>query len=315
MHKPPLIIIGGATGVGKTSLSLKLAAEINGEIISADSMQVYRGFDIGTAKIKEQEKEGIPHHLIDILNADEPFSVFEFQKYTKAAIADIYSRGRIPIIVGGTGFYIQAVLNDIDFSLEDSDPERISELERLARDKGPEFLHNILADLDPEAAAAIHPNNVKKVIRAITFYEENGRKISEHNKEESQKTSPYNFAYFVLNRERQTIYERINTRVDKMMEEGLEAEVRGLLNQGISRELQSMQGLGYKEIAAYIFGETDLEGAVEQLKTGTRHFAKRQLTWFKREPQAIWLNYEDFENENEMLKEMINIIEKGEINC
>lgn len=308
-----LIIIGGATGVGKTELSLSLAEKIGGEIISADSMQVYRGFDIGTAKIREDEKRGIPHHLIDILDADGQFSVFEFKKLAMDAVSQIRSAGHIPIIVGGTGFYIQSVLYDISFDDEGPDTSYRKILEDKAIKEGPAVLHDMLKDVDCESALLIHPNNVKKVIRALEFYHETGEKISGHNKEQRSKESPFNFAYFVLNRERAAIYDRINKRVDKMIEQGLEEEIRNLLESGVSENSLAMQGLGYKEMLPYINGLSPFSDCIVTLKLNTRHFAKRQLTWFKRENDAIWLNYEDYSSADEMLEFMINTLKEKKI--
>ena len=310
--KKPLVIISGATGVGKTELSISLAKLIGGEIISADSMQVYKGFDIGTAKITEQEMKGIPHHLIDILEPDRQFNIYEFKKYTLEAINKIISNGHVPIIVGGTGFYIQSVIYDVRFEDEDTDKSYRCELEELAARNGAEFLHEMLEKVDPEAAAEIHPNNVKRVIRALEYYHENGEKISVHNKREGERTSPYNFAYFVLNRDRSVIYRRINERVDKMVEMGLIGEVKTLLESGISPKWQSMQGIGYKEIVPFIYGQTTREEAVELIKQNTRHFAKRQNTWFKREKDAIWMNYEDYDSTDSMIDKILEILrEKG----
>lgn len=311
--KKPLIILSGPTAAGKTDLSISLAKTIGGEIISADSMQVYKGFYIGTAKISREEMQDVPHYLIDILEADEEFNVYEFQKRTLSALETIYRNGNIPIIVGGTGFYIQSILYDIAFTEEETDKTYRRSLEVLAEKEGPEAVHKLLEEADPKAAAQIHANNIKRTIRALEFFRETGQKISEHNEEQRQKISPYNFAYFVLNRDRQILYERINLRVDQMMEEGLLEEVRTLLESGVSPNSLAMQGLGYKEIVDYLQERCSLEEAVYNIKIGTRHFAKRQLTWFRREKDVLWLNYEDFENDKAaMLAYMIKILsEKG----
>lgn len=297
--KKPLIILSGPTAVGKTKLSIGLAKAINGEIISADSMQVYRTMDIGTAKIKPEEMQGVAHHLIDILDPEDDFNVVLFAEYAKKACESCYQRGKIPIIAGGTGFYIQALLYDIDFTENDDDKTYREELEKLALEKGNEYLHGLLAEKDPKAAESIHPNNVKRVIRALEFYEKSGQRISDHNEEQSAKESPYEYAYFVLNDDRKLLYERIDSRVDMMLQEGLVEEVKRLLDAGVSRSRVSMQGLGYKEIAAYLCGECTLEEAVYILKRDTRHFAKRQITWFKREDEVIWLNRQDFSSKEE----------------
>ena len=288
-----LIVLAGPTAVGKTALSISLAREIGGEIISADSCQVYRGLDIGSAKISEKEMGGIPHYLIDVLDPTENFDVVRFQELGKAAMERICSHGHIPIVVGGTGFYIQALVYDIDFTENDGDRSYRRELEELG-EKSPEKLHQMLLERDPESAEMIHENNIKRTIRALEFYHQTGKKISEHNKEERGKESPYRFAYFVLNDERSYIYDRIDRRVDLMLNAGLLCEVRGLRDQGLSPELCSMQGLGYREMMQYLEGDFPLEEAVRLMKRNTRHFAKRQITWFKREKDVIWLNRQDY---------------------
>ena len=306
--KNKLIILAGATAVGKSELSIKLAKKINGEIISADSMQVYKGLDIGTAKISADEMDGVKHYLIDVLEPNDDFNVFEFQKLAKDAMNEIYSKGKIPILVGGTGFYIQALLYDIDFSEEETSKEYRKELEEMAKEKGAEFLHEMLKEVDPNAASEIHPNNVKRVIRALEFYHDTGRMISEHNIEQRQKESPYDFTYIVLNRSRDVIYERINKRVDLMEKAGLIDEVKDLLSKGARKDSISMQGLGYKETIEFLDGLVSKEEAMENLKKNTRHFAKRQITWFKRENDAIWMNYEDYENVDAMVDEIVSLI-------
>lgn len=303
--KKPLIVLTGPTAVGKTSLSIALARAVEGEIISADSMQVYKHMDIGSAKIKKEEMEGIPHYLIDVLEPDEEFHVVRFQEMAKEAMKEIYSKGKIPILTGGTGFYIQAVVKDIDFS-QDTEKASVRErLENLAQEKGGEYLHELLAQRDPESAEKIHPNNIKRVIRALEYYELTGEKISLHNEREGEKVSPYNTAYFVLNDHRERLYERIDRRVDQMLDEGLVEEVRRLAQMGYTRDMVSMQGLGYKEILAYLEGEYSLEEAVYVLKRDTRHFAKRQLTWFRREKDVIWVNKPDFDYDDKKILEYI----------
>ena len=307
-EKKPLIVLTGPTAVGKTALSIQLARRIGGEIISADSMQVYRHMDIGTAKIRLEEMDGVPHHLIDILEPTEDFNVVRFQALARAAAEDIYSRGKIPIVAGGTGFYIQALLNDIDFTQIDENTQFREEMERLAAEQGAEVLHERLRAVDPESAEAIHANNVKRVIRALEYYEQTGEKISAHNEAERAKTSPYHFFYYVLNTNRTVLYERIEKRIDEMMEEGLVEEVRQLQAMGCRRDSVAMQGLGYKEILAYLDGEYPLEEAVRILKRDTRHFAKRQLTWFRREKDTIWMNKDEFDyNEDRILDEMLKV--------
>lgn len=303
--KKPLIVLTGPTAVGKTSLSIALARAAEGEIISADSMQVYKHMDIGSAKIKKEEMEGIPHYLIDVLEPDEEFHVVRFQEMAKEAMKEIYSKGKIPILTGGTGFYIQAVVKDIDFS-QDTEKSSVRErLENLAQEKGGEYLHELLAQRDPESAEKIHPNNIKRVIRALEYYELTGEKISLHNEREGEKVSPYNTAYFVLSDHRERLYEKIDRRVDQMLDEGLVEEVRRLAQMGYTRDMVSMQGLGYKEILAYLEGEYSLEEAVYVLKRDTRHFAKRQLTWFRREKDVIWVNKPDFDYDDKKILEYI----------
>ena len=306
--KQPLIVLTGPTAVGKTSLSIKLAKAIGGEIISADSMQVYRHMDIGSAKITAHEMEGVPHHLIDVLEPDQDFNVVTFQHMAKEALEEIYSHHRIPIIAGGTGFYIQALLYDIDFKENDDESLVRRELEELAAREGeaaPAVLHAMLEEIDPESAARIHANNVKRVIRAIEYYRLTGERISVHNQEERVKESPYNFLYYVVNTQRPVLYGRIDRRVAQMMENGLVEEVQALKAMGCHRGQTSMQGLGYKEILDYLDGRCTLDEAVYILKRDTRHFAKRQLTWFKRERDVRWLNLPDFGNDAALVVERI----------
>ena len=303
--KKPLIIITGPTASGKTALSVELAKKVGGEIISADSMQVYRHMDIGSAKVTKEEMDGVRHHLIDVLDPWDEFNVVVFQRLAKQAMEEIYAAGHIPIIAGGTGFYIQALVNDIDFTENDSDTGYREELECLAAEKGASCLHDMLKEVDPESAEAIHENNVKRVIRALEFYKKTGTKISEHNEAERQKESPYNFAYYVLNMDRERLYQRIDLRVDLMMKNGLLEEVEKLKEMGCTRDMVSMQGLGYKEILDYLSGEIPLEEAVYILKRDTRHFAKRQITGFKRERDVRWLELEQFQNDRKKVLEHI----------
>lgn len=309
--KQPLIVLTGPTAVGKTSLSISLAKAVKGEIISADSMQVYKKMDIGSAKIRPEEMQGIPHYLVDVLEPEEEFHIVKFQQMAKKAMEDIYSRGKIPILVGGTGFYIQAVTKDIDFTEAQQENDYRKELEALAEEKGGEHLHEMLRKVDPVSADAIHAHNVKRVIRALEFYHQNGSPISAHNEEQKQHESPYNLAYFVLNMPRELLYERIDLRVDQMMKEGLLEEVSRLKEEGCHRGMVSMQGLGYKEILAYLDGEYPLEEAVRVLKRDTRHFAKRQLTWFRREQEVTWVNKDQFSyQEDQILDYMLEICRK-----
>ena len=312
--KPPIIILTGPTAVGKTELSIRLAKAVNGAIISADSMQVYRYMNIGSAKIKQEEMQGVKHYLIDEFMPEEEFHVVRFQEYAKKYLKEIYANGQIPIVVGGTGFYIQALLYDIDFTEQERDTEYRKSLEKLAQVHGCEYLHHMLEEKDSKAALAIHPNNIKRVIRALEFYEESGNCISEHNEKERKRESPYNFAYFVLNDIRENLYERINLRIDQMITVGLIEEVTRLKNMGYTKDMVSMQGLGYKEILSYLNEEITLEEAIYILKRDTRHFAKRQLTWFKRERDVIWLDKEKYSYNTELLLESIlNTLRQKEI--
>lgn len=304
-EKRPLVILTGPTAAGKTHLSIALANMLSGEIISADSMQVYRHMDIGSAKVTKDEMEGVPHHLIDVLEPEEEFNVAVFQQMAKKALEEIYSRGNIPIVAGGTGFYIQALLYDIHFEDDTGEGPLRKELEELARQRGEAYLHEQLEKIDPVSARLIHPNNVKRVIRAIEYYRQTGEPISGHNERERKRLSPYHFLYYVMHMDRAVLYERINRRVDQMLEAGLVEEVRALKERGVRRGMTSMQGIGYKEILDYLDGVCTLEEAVYILKRDTRHFAKRQLTWFKRERDVRWLNPADFENDMDRMLEHI----------
>ena len=312
--KPPLVVLTGPTAVGKTKLSITLAKAIGGEILSADSMQVYKHMDIGSAKIRPQEMQGVPHHLIDILEPWEEFNVVVFQKKCFECMEGIYQRGHIPILVGGTGFYIQAVLRGIDFTENEENTAYREKMERLAAEQGPEVLHAMLKEVDPVSAEAIHAHNIKRTIRALEYYELTGEPISAHNEREKERTSPYNFSYFVLTDDREKLYEKIELRIDEMLAEGLVDEVKHLQESGCHRGMVSMQGLGYKEILAYLDGECSLEEAVYTLKRDTRHFAKRQLTWFRREGEVTWIDKGQFDyNEEKILEYMIRELGEKEI--
>lgn len=311
--KQPLIILTGPTAVGKTALSIQLAKQVNGAIISADSMQVYKYMDIGSAKVMPDEMQGVKHYLIDICMPDEEFNAVCFQKAAKKSMQEIYADGKIPIITGGTGFYIQSVLYDIDFSSQQIDGEYRKQLEQLAEERGVQYLHDMLLKIDPDSAASIHANNRKRVIRALEFYQLTGQKISEHNKIEREKTSPYNFAYFVLNDKRERLYSRIESRVEEMLKKGLVEEVKKLKSMGYTANMVSMQGLGYKELFPYLDGECTLDDAILVIKRDTRHFAKRQLTWFRREKDVIWVDKDKFSYDNDKILSYMNAIlsEKG----
>lgn len=306
----PMIILTGPTAVGKTELSIGLAKAIDGEIISADSMQVYKKMDIGTAKITSQEMQGIRHYLVDELDPSEEFHIAKFQEMAKKALKEIYERGKIPLIVGGTGFYIQGLLYDIDFTKEEGDKQYRTFLQEIEKKDGKEKLHEMLKEIDPVSAQKIHCNNVKRVIRALEFYHQNGYPISEHNEKESQRESPYQSAYFVLTNQREVLYDRINKRVDLMIEQGLVDEVRQLKKEGYEKSMVSMQGIGYKEVFDYLNGECSMEEMTEQIKKDTRHFAKRQLTWFRREKDTIFIDKSEFKTETEILTYMLEILKQ-----
>ena len=288
-----MIVIAGPTAIGKSDTAVRLAREIDGEIISADSMQAYRGMDIGTAKITKEEMRGIPHYLIDILDPDTDFSAALFQQYAKEACGRIYANGHIPIVCGGTGFYIQGLLYDIDFTEEaDRDDGYRSELAREAAEKGSEYIADMLRDIDPMAYESIDTHNTKRVIRALEYYKLHGQSIIIHNREESLKrdSSPYDYRFFVLNGDRRALYRRIDRRVDMMLQSGLTEEVRGLYDRGIRRDSTAAQAIGYKELLDYLDGKCTLDDAAERIKINSRRYAKRQLTWFKREKNAIWID-------------------------
>ncbi|MCI7086540.1 MAG: tRNA (adenosine(37)-N6)-dimethylallyltransferase MiaA [Lachnobacterium sp.] len=309
----PLVILAGPTAVGKTELSIRLAKRINGAIISADSMQVYKYMDIGSAKIMPDEMEGVKHYLIDELDPSDEFNIVRFQQMAKDALKEIYANGQIPIVAGGTGFYIQALLYDIDFTHQDSDEAFRKEMADYAAEYGAEALHEKLKEIDPVSYKTIHANNTKRVIRALEYYRMTGQPISTHNEQEHQKVSPYNFAYFVLTDDRKHLYDRIDYRVDLMMKKGLVDEVKNLYDMGYHKDMVSMQGLGYKELLSYLDGECSLEEAVYIIKRETRHFAKRQLTWFRRERDVIWLDKSAYQyNDQRILTDMCRMLqEKG----
>lgn len=310
MNKKPLIILTGPTAVGKTAASIQLAKTVGGEIISADSMQIYQQMNIGTAKITPEEMQGIPHHLVDAIPPDTPFHVYEFKKMAEQVMHEIWRRGHIPVVVGGTGFYIQALLYDIDFNPEENDHSYRAELEELAGIKGTDFLHDWLKRIDPVSAECIHPNNIKRVIRALEYYHETGSPISAHNQQQRTKNSPYDFIYIVLTMNRQKLYARINKRVEQMFEQGLLEEAEALIRQGCTSDMTSMQAIGYKELFPYFEGKISREEAMEQIQQDTRHFAKRQLTWFRRERDVIFLDKDQFKEEETMVHEIVHLAEK-----
>lgn len=308
MTKNKLIILAGPTASGKTSVSIDLAKRIGGEIISADSMQVYKYMDVGTAKISVEEMQGVKHHLIDVLDPKEDFNIVKFQNMVKCSIEEIVKNGHIPILVGGTGFYIQSVIYDIDFNNEDDNSDIRNELEKEYDTYGADFMHEKLKKMDMASADSIHKNNKKRIIRAIEFFLINNEPISSHNEVQRKKNSPYDYRFFVLNPPRDILYERINKRVDIMVENGLVDEVKKLREMGLSMENISMQGIGYKEIIEYLNGEVSLESAIENIKQNTRHMAKRQVTWFKREKDVIYVDPFSFESNEKIVDYMIEKI-------
>jgi tRNA dimethylallyltransferase len=304
----PLVILTGPTGVGKTELSISLAKAIGGEIISADSMQVYRGMDVGTAKILPGEMQGVVHYGIDLIEPTDLWDVTRFVEMAQEAIRKIRANDHIPIVVGGTGFYIQALLKGLSYEEEPEDTAYRDELAGIDK----ETLHARLAEVDPESAAAIPAGNKKRVIRALEYYHFHGRPISELNKQQRETASPYNFAYFVLTLERSALYERINRRVDAMIEGGLAEEVQGLVAGGMPEQCPAMLAIGYRQMLPYLHGECTLAEAGEQIKLETRHFAKRQMTWFRREADAILLPKDNADTE-ELLSEILRVLREKEI--
>ena len=309
MTKDKLIILAGPTASGKTSVSIDLAKRIGGEIISADSMQVYRGMDVGTAKIKADEMQGVKHYLINVLDPTEDFNIVKFKNMVKYSIEEIKRNGHIPILVGGTGFYIQSVIYDIDFDTQDDNGDIRKALEEEYDKMGADFMYEKLKNIDSVSAENIHKNNKKRIIRAIEYFLINNALISAHNESQRQKDSPYDFRFFVLNPPRDILYDRINQRVDKMVDEGLVEEVKDLKNAGLSSANISMQGIGYKEILEYLNGVTTLEEAIDNIKQNTRHMAKRQVTWFKREKDVIYINPFEFENNEKIVDYMVEKID------
>ena len=308
MTKNKLIILAGPTASGKTSVSIDLAKRLGGEIISADSMQVYKYMDVGTAKISVEEMQGVKHHLIDVLDPKEDFNIVKFQNMVKCSIEEIVKNGHIPILVGGTGFYIQSVIYDIDFNNEDDNSSVRKKLEEEYDTYGADFMHEKLKKIDIVSAQTIHKNNKKRIIRAIEYFLINNEPISSHNEVQREKKSPYDYRFFVLNPPRDILYERINKRVDIMLESGLVDEVKKLREMGLSTANISMQGIGYKEIIEYLDGEVSLETAIENIKQNTRHMAKRQVTWFKREKDVIYVDPFSFESNDKIVDYMIEKI-------
>lgn len=296
-----LFILGGPTAVGKTSISVKLAKELRGEIISADSMQIYKYMDVGSAKISKEEMEGVPHHLVDIVSPEEEFSVIDFKERASAAIEDISLRGCLPMVVGGTGFYINSLIFNYSYTSAEKDEEYRKYLENLAAREGNTYVHEMLKNIDSESYERLYPNDLKRVIRALEVYKLTGQTISEYTACDDIYNIPYDINYFVLTMDREKLYDKINKRVDIMLENGLIEEVIKLKEMGYNANMQSMKGIGYKEILYYLEGELSLERAVELIKQGSRNYAKRQLTWFKKDSRVKWVNKDEFKNEEEII--------------
>ncbi|PAB61141.1 tRNA (adenosine(37)-N6)-dimethylallyltransferase MiaA [Anaeromicrobium sediminis] len=306
--KKPLIIIVGPTAVGKTETSIEIAKELNCEIISADSMQIYKGMDIGSAKPTMEERQGIPHFLMDEVDPRVDYSVSDFQKAAKKYIDEIISRGKIPMIVGGTGLYVNSIIYNIDFSSTSQNKELREKLEAEAQEFGNEYVHNKLKEVDEEAAKRIHANNLKRVIRALEVYYESGDKIKEF-KSNLVPNEEYDYCLIGLIRDREELYDRINQRVDILMEMGLLEEVKKLMKLDLDVDNISMKGLGYKEIIKYLKGEYTLEKAVDILKRDTRRYAKRQITWFKRYDEMQWFDINKYDGKEDLMEDIIKYIE------
>ncbi len=308
----PLFLLIGPTAVGKSNVSIEIAKKLNGEIISADSMQIYKYMDIGTAKLKREEMDGIKHYMIDVVYPDEDFSVAVFRDKAKEYIDDILSRGKLPMVVGGTGLFVNSLTHNLDFSSTICDWEFRNRLNQLAEINGNEYVHNMLKDVDKESFERLHVNDLKRVIRALEVYKYSGKTISEYQRESKLIPIEYDTCIVGLTMDRKKLYDRINKRVDIMMEKGLLDEVKNLLNMGYSKDLVSMQGLGYKEMVSYTEGSLSMDGAIDKLKQSTRHFAKRQLTWFRREDNIYWVNVDEFNNIQDISQNIVTYI-KGKL--
>ncbi|WMJ81999.1 tRNA (adenosine(37)-N6)-dimethylallyltransferase MiaA [Clostridium sp. MB40-C1] len=304
--KKDLFILAGPTAVGKTAISINLAKKLHGEIISADSMQIYKFMDIGSAKIKEDEKEEIPHYVIDFIDPSKEFSVVEFKNEATKSIELIDSKNKLPMVVGGTGFYIDSLIFNYDFANTYRDEDYRDYLKNLAQERGNEYVHSLLKNIDSESYNRLYPNDLKRVIRALEVYKITGKTISEFNAMQDIYDIPYNVYYFVLTMDRAKLYERINHRVDIMLEEGLIDEVKKLKNMGLTEDMQSMKGIGYKEILYYLNGNLSLDEAVEMIKKGSRNYAKRQLTWFRKDKRVIWIDKDNYEDDYQVTEAIIS---------
>lgn len=304
-----IVVIAGPTASGKTAVGVEIAKRLNGEIISADSMQIYRFMDIGSAKPTQLEKQGIPHHMIDIIYPDQEFSVALFRNMAKNLIDEIHERGNIPIIVGGTGLYINSLIYPYDFTDSTEDTRYREELTAIANELGNEFVHNMLKSIDPESSVRIHPNNLRRVVRALEVYKNTGKTISEYQKQSREREQEYNAAYIGLTMDRQLLYNRINSRVDKMFEAGLINEVKSLKEMGYTKNMISMQGIGYKEIFDYFDNKCTIEETKDIIKQSSRRYAKRQLTWFRRDEKIYWVEVDRFESFDDIIHNITNYIE------
>ena len=307
MKKVPLIILTGPTAVGKTDLSIKIAKKINAEIISADSMQIYEYMDIGSAKVTKEEMNGVTHYMIDEVKPDYNFSVSEFQKRANTYIDNIVSKNKLPLVTGGTGLYLNSLIYNMDFAKSNADNKLREELRKELETNGIDYMHNKLKELDEDAASRIHKNNTKRVIRALEVCL-TGEKMNDFSND-LQFNEKYEPTIVVLNREREHLYQRINKRVDIMIENGLEQEVKNLLSMGYSKDLVSMQGIGYKEIIKYLDGEYTYDEAIEIIKRDSRRYAKRQLTWFRRYQDAKWFNLDEYDDLDRLEKDVLSYIE------
>ena len=297
-----LVILAGPTGVGKTHISIKLAKELNGEIISSDSMQIYKYMDIGSAKVTKEEMNGIVHHLIDFLDPKENFTVSDYKSMAEEAIDSVLLNNKIPMLVGGTGLYINSLINNYDFTAADCDMEYRKYLQEQASLKGKIYVHEMLKDIDPASYHKLFPNDLKRVIRALEVYKLTGTPISRFNSEKKVHDIPYNITYFVLTMDRKKLYDRINQRVDKMIESGLVNEVKMLKHMGLNENMQSMKGIGYKEMLYYLEGKISFDEAVYLIKKGSRNYAKRQLTWFRKDNRVQWVDKDSFSSEDDIVK-------------
>lgn len=301
-----LFILAGPTAVGKTEISIKLAQKLNAEIISADSMQIYKSMNVGSAKISKEEMMGVPHHLVDIIEPSEDFSVADFKERAENAIEEITNKNKLAMLVGGTGFYINSLIYNYNFADTNKDEQYRAYLTKLAEAEGNEYVHSLLKDIDEEAYNKLYPNDLKRVIRALEVYKVSGKAMSEFKSEQNILDIPYNVYYFVLNMDRQKLYSRINLRVDKMIKNNLIDEVIKLKEIGYNADMQSMKGIGYKEVIYYLNGEIPLNEAIEMIKQGSRNYAKRQLTWFRKDPRVNWINKDTFKNDDEIVEYISN---------